>query len=75
MKEDGKEKVDDRFGDLFTDKAFQIDEESERYNQLKPVCKYKYCKPSLLSQKLRAKHASTSFWRHYFIDHYLISLF
>jgi len=37
MKEDGKEKVDDRFGDLFTDKAFQIDEESERYNQLKPV--------------------------------------
>ncbi|CAG5114363.1 Oidioi.mRNA.OKI2018_I69.chr2.g8421.t1.cds [Oikopleura dioica] len=37
MKENGAEKVDDRFGDLFTDKAFQIDEESERYNQLKPV--------------------------------------
>jgi len=42
MNEDGKEKVDDRFGDLFTDKAFQIDEESERYNQLKPVCMYTF---------------------------------
>ena len=40
MKENGAEKVDDRFGDLFTDKAFQIDEESERYNQLKPVCEF-----------------------------------
>ena len=55
MKEDGKEKVDDRFGDLFTDKAFQIDEESERYNQLKPVCKYEYSYFSHL-QEFWAKH-------------------
>lgn len=75
MKEDGKEKVDDRFGDLFIDKAFQIDEESERYNQLKPVCMYKCSKSSLLSHKLWAKHVSKSFLRHYFIDHYLITLF
>lgn len=39
MKESGKDEViqDDRFANIFTDKDFGIDKESERYNQLKPV--------------------------------------